>query len=56
MIVTDIKTCKERMTNEAFNLLCKHKREDQLEPWDPEIAPNKETICLTKTEVLQYEY
>jgi hypothetical protein len=56
MIVTDIETCKERMPIKEFNLFCKHKKEDKLEPWNPDVAPDEETVCLTKIEVLQYKY
>jgi hypothetical protein len=56
MITTDVRTCKERMSTKGFKLFCKHKKEDDLDPWNPDVAPDEEIVCLSKLEVFQYEY
>jgi hypothetical protein len=56
MITTDVRTCKERMSTKGFKLFCKHKKEDDLDPWNPDVAPDEEIVCLSKLEVFKYEY
>lgn len=56
MIITNISECRRAMSPKGWALFCEHSRNDRESPFDPEALPEHEEVCLSRVEVLQYEY
>jgi hypothetical protein len=54
MLVTDVYTCKQKMSTKGWELFSKHQMDEK--NGNPLTWDTKTIVYLNKTEVLQYEY
>lgn len=56
LVVTDIVTCKQKMSPRGWSLFCEHRKSDLITSFNPERCSNDDMVVLTRFEILQYEY